>query len=87
MPRSEEMKRYKANPKKPYRLTEAEKRHLDAAPIDYSDIPELDDAFFENASRFEMKRIYRPFPTDGTDIWIVVILIIGLLLYVAWRWV
>jgi predicted negative regulator of RcsB-dependent stress response len=35
----------------------------------------------------EMKRIYRPFPSDGTDIWIVVILIIGLLLYVAWRWV
>jgi len=34
-----------------------------------------------------MKRIYRPFPSDATDLWIVVLLAIGLLVYVAWRWV
>jgi uncharacterized protein (DUF4415 family) len=46
------IKQYTANPKKPYRLTEAENRWLAAAPIDYSDIPEIEDAFFERASRF-----------------------------------
>jgi uncharacterized protein (DUF4415 family) len=30
-------------------MTAAEKKRLDESPIDYSDIPELDDAFFKNA--------------------------------------
>ena len=34
---------------RPYKMTAAEKKRLDEAPIDYSDIPELDDAFFKNA--------------------------------------
>jgi hypothetical protein len=40
---------YRPDPKKPYRLTAEEKRKLDETPIDYSDIPELDDEFFKNA--------------------------------------
>ena len=43
------MKRYRQNPKKPRRLTPAEARRLDAAPIDYSDIPPLGDEFFTKA--------------------------------------
>ena len=43
------MKRYRLNPRKPQQLTAAEARRLDAAPIDYSDIPPLDDAFFAKA--------------------------------------
>lgn len=30
-------------------MTAAQKKRLDEIPIDYSDIPELDDAFFKNA--------------------------------------
>jgi hypothetical protein len=38
-----------------------------------------------------MKRIYRPFhhrllPLDVIDFWQIFILVIGLLIYVAWRW-
>ena len=43
------MKRYRLDPKKPRRLTPEEARRLDAMPIDYSDIPPLDDAFFAKA--------------------------------------
>lgn len=41
--------RYTLDPNKPYKMTAAEKKRLDESPIDYSDIPELDDAFFKNA--------------------------------------
>jgi len=41
--------RYTLDPNKPYRLTAEQKRRLDETPIDYSDIPELDDEFFKNA--------------------------------------
>jgi uncharacterized protein (DUF4415 family) len=43
------MKRYRPDPKKPRQLTSEEARRLDAAPIDYSDIPPLGDDFFEAA--------------------------------------
>jgi len=43
-------KRYLLNPKKPRQLTPAEARRLEAAPIDYSDIPPLSDEFFEKAT-------------------------------------
>jgi uncharacterized protein (DUF4415 family) len=43
------MKRFKLDPANPPRLTAAELKRLDEAPIDYSDIPELDEAFFKNA--------------------------------------
>jgi uncharacterized protein (DUF4415 family) len=43
------MKRYKLDNKKPRRLTAAEARRLDSLPIDYSDIPPLDDSFFKRA--------------------------------------
>lgn len=45
------MKRYRLNPKKPRQLTPAEQRRLDAIPIDYSDIPPLDDEFFKKAQQ------------------------------------
>ena len=41
--------RYRLDPQKPYQLTAAEKRLLDETPIDYSDIPELDEEFFKTA--------------------------------------
>jgi uncharacterized protein (DUF4415 family) len=44
------MKRYRLDPNKPRQLTPSEARRLDAAPIDYSDIPPLGDEFFEKAS-------------------------------------
>jgi uncharacterized protein (DUF4415 family) len=44
------MKRYQLDPKKPRQLTPAEARRLDAAPIDYSDIPPLGDEFFAKAT-------------------------------------
>lgn len=40
------MKRYQLDPEKPPKLSPAQARRLDAMPIDYSDIPELGDAFF-----------------------------------------
>lgn len=43
------MKRYRLDANKPRQLTPAEARRLDAAPIDYSDIPPLGDEFFEKA--------------------------------------
>jgi uncharacterized protein (DUF4415 family) len=43
------MVRYTLDPNKPYKMTAAEKKRLDEMPIDYSDIPELDDDFFKNA--------------------------------------
>jgi uncharacterized protein (DUF4415 family) len=43
------IKRYTLDPKNPYRMTAAEKKRLDETPIDYSDIPEVDDDFFKNA--------------------------------------
>ena len=45
------MKRYRLDPEKPRRLTAKEQQRLDAAPIDYSDIPPLDEAFFSKAKR------------------------------------
>ncbi len=44
------MKRYRLDAKKPRQLTPAEARRLDAIPIDYSDIPPLDDEFFKKAT-------------------------------------
>ncbi len=44
------MKRYRLDPKKPRSLTPAEARCLNAAPVDYSDIPPLDDEFFARAT-------------------------------------
>jgi hypothetical protein len=40
------MKRYRLDPKNPRRLTAKEKERLEAAPIDYSDIPPLGEGFF-----------------------------------------
>jgi uncharacterized protein (DUF4415 family) len=45
------MKRYRLDPKKPRQLTEDEARRLDAARIDYSDIPPLDEEFFAKAKQ------------------------------------
>jgi uncharacterized protein (DUF4415 family) len=45
------MKRYRFDPKKPRQLTEDEARRLDAARIDYSDIPPLDEEFFAKAKQ------------------------------------
>ena len=44
------MKRYRLDPEKPRKLTPAEARRLDAAPIDYSDIPRLGEGFFKKAT-------------------------------------
>jgi hypothetical protein len=44
------MKRYRLDLKKPRQLTPAEARRLDVMPIDYSDIPTLDDEFFKKAA-------------------------------------
>jgi uncharacterized protein (DUF4415 family) len=44
------MKRYRLDPKKLRQLTPAEARRLDAAPIDYSDIPPLGEDFFAKAT-------------------------------------
>lgn len=43
------MKRFELDPKKLPKLSPAQARRLDAMPIDYSDIPELGDAFFAKA--------------------------------------
>jgi len=43
------MVEYRLDPKSPPQLTEEEARRLDKAPIDLSDIPELDDEFFSRA--------------------------------------
>ena len=45
------MKRYRPDPANPPRLTDEQARRLDEAPIDYSDIPPLDDEFFAKARR------------------------------------
>jgi hypothetical protein len=45
--RHDMMKRFKLDPNKVPQMTAAE------APIDYSDIPELDDDFFKNAARMK----------------------------------
>ena len=42
-------KHYRLDPKNPPQLTEEEARRLDETPIDYSNIPELDDEFFSRA--------------------------------------
>ena len=44
------MKRYQLNPKKLRKLTPAEARRLDSAPIDYSDIPPLSAEFLKKAT-------------------------------------
>ena len=44
------MKRYRLNPKKPRKLTAVEAHLMDVTPIDYSDIPSLDDEFFTKAT-------------------------------------
>ncbi|NGZ07894.1 MAG: hypothetical protein CV088_00690 [Nitrospira sp. LK70] len=44
------MTRYRQDPKKLRRLTPAEARRLDLAPLDYSDIPPLGDEFFTKAT-------------------------------------
>lgn len=44
------MKRYRQDSKTLRRLTPAEARRLDAAPLDYSDIPPLGDEFFTKAT-------------------------------------
>jgi hypothetical protein len=42
--------RYTLDPNKPYKMTAAEKKRLDETPTDYSDISELGDEFFRNAT-------------------------------------
>jgi uncharacterized protein (DUF4415 family) len=44
------MKNYRLDAGRPRQLTPAEKRRLDATPIDYSDIPPLGDEFFTKAT-------------------------------------
>ena len=44
------MKRYRLDPKKPRKLTAAEAKRLDAAPLDYSDIPALGEDFFRKTA-------------------------------------
>jgi uncharacterized protein (DUF4415 family) len=44
------MKRYRLDPKKSRQLTRAEALRLDRTPIDYSDIPPLNDDFFAKAT-------------------------------------
>jgi uncharacterized protein (DUF4415 family) len=48
------VKRYRLDPRKPRQLTPAEARRLDAAPIDYSDIPRLDAGFFKKAVKHQL---------------------------------
>jgi hypothetical protein len=43
------MKHFKLDPKNLPEMTPAQLKRLDEMPIDYSDIPELDDEFFKNA--------------------------------------
>jgi hypothetical protein len=43
------MKRFKLDPKNLPEMTAAQLKRLDEMPIDYSDIPELDEEFFKNA--------------------------------------
>jgi uncharacterized protein (DUF4415 family) len=43
------IKRFKLDPNNPPQMTPAELKRLDEMPIDYSDIPALDDEFFKNA--------------------------------------
>jgi hypothetical protein len=45
------MRRHRLDPKKPRRLTAKEQQRLEAAPIDYSDIPPLGEEFFSKAKR------------------------------------
>jgi uncharacterized protein (DUF4415 family) len=44
------MKRYRLDPKKPKQLNPKEERRLEATPIDYSEIPPLDDQFFKKVA-------------------------------------
>lgn len=48
--KSNTTKRYRLDPKKPRRLTQAEARRLEALSIDYSDIPPLGEEFFRKAA-------------------------------------
>lgn len=48
------MRRYRLDPKKPRQLTPAEARRLEAAPIDYSDIPPLGEEFFQKPSKTQL---------------------------------
>jgi uncharacterized protein (DUF433 family) len=48
------MNNYRPDPKNPRQLTPEEARRLDAARIDYSDIPPLGDEFFSQAKRAAM---------------------------------
>lgn len=57
------MRRYQPDPKHPRRLTADEARRLNAALIDYSDIPPLDGEFFSRAKR--MNRFYFKDPADA----------------------
>jgi hypothetical protein len=43
------MKRFKLDPKNLPEMTAAQLKRLDEMPIDYSDIPELDEEFFTKA--------------------------------------
>lgn len=43
------MKRYRLDPKKPRQLSRPEAHRMEAAPIDYSEIPALGDDFFAKA--------------------------------------
>jgi len=49
------MVEYRLDPKSPPQLTEEEARRLDKAPIDLSDIPELDDEFFSRAGYLKIE--------------------------------
>jgi uncharacterized protein (DUF4415 family) len=45
------MKRFQLDPKNLPKLSPAQARRLDSAPIDYSDIPPLGDEFFAKAAK------------------------------------
>ena len=62
------MKRFKLDPKNLPEMTAAQLKRLDEMPIDYSDIPELDEEFFKNAkvlTRSQAKSRTRKKPTSS----------------------
>lgn len=50
------MKRFELDPNTLPQLSKAQARHLEAMPIDYSDIPELGDEFFRKAAAAPVKK-------------------------------
>lgn len=59
------MKRFKLDPKNPPEMTAEQLKRLDEMPIDYSDIPELDEEFFKNAKVVNSPSAKRKKPTSS----------------------